>query len=158
MGELKKELKKKEQKREKPADKKAKGTVKNSRKEHRSDAGEKKVKGGLLRMNLCEKCGSLMLPKKENNRVSFVCRNCGSKKTAGKNDDFRLREKMDKDPMDRIPVLSEGTDALPKMKILCPECGNGTAAAWSRQTRSSDEPETRFYCCTKCKHTWREYS
>jgi len=26
-----------------------------------------------------------------------------------------------------------------------------------RQTRGSDEPETRIFECTKCGHKWREY-
>ena len=26
------------------------------------------------------------------------------------------------------------------------------------QTRSADEPTTRFYRCQKCKFTWREYT
>ncbi|MEM4865380.1 MAG: hypothetical protein QXY09_02690 [Acidilobaceae archaeon] len=26
------------------------------------------------------------------------------------------------------------------------------------QTRAADEPPTRFYRCTKCGYTWREYA
>ncbi|MEM0290915.1 MAG: transcription factor S, partial [Thermoplasmata archaeon] len=26
-----------------------------------------------------------------------------------------------------------------------------------KQTRAADEPETRFYICTKCGYRWREY-
>ena len=29
---------------------------------------------------------------------------------------------------------------------------------WMMQTRGSDEPETKFYKCEKCKHVWRDYS
>jgi DNA-directed RNA polymerase subunit M len=29
---------------------------------------------------------------------------------------------------------------------------------WTQQTRGADEPETRFFKCTKCSHTWREYA
>jgi DNA-directed RNA polymerase subunit M len=46
---------------------------------------------------------------------------------------------------------------LPKVKEDCPECGHDTAFFWTKQTRSSDEPETKFYRCVKCKKTWREY-
>ncbi|PIO07920.1 transcription factor S, partial [Candidatus Pacearchaeota archaeon CG10_big_fil_rev_8_21_14_0_10_35_219] len=28
---------------------------------------------------------------------------------------------------------------------------------WTMQTRAADESETKFYRCTKCDHTWREY-
>ncbi|MBI2112883.1 transcription factor S, partial [Candidatus Woesearchaeota archaeon] len=27
-----------------------------------------------------------------------------------------------------------------------------------QQTRGADEPETRFFRCTKCNYTWREYA
>lgn len=40
----------------------------------------------------------------------------------------------------------------------CEKCSNNVAYWWTEQTRSSDEPETQFFRCTKCKHTWREYS
>ncbi|MCK5109548.1 MAG: transcription factor S, partial [Methanosarcinales archaeon] len=39
----------------------------------------------------------------------------------------------------------------------CEECGNTTAYWWLRQLRSADESETRFFRCTKCGRTWREY-
>lgn len=39
----------------------------------------------------------------------------------------------------------------------CPKCRNDKAENWDVQTRSADEPATRFFKCTKCKHTWREY-
>lgn len=54
-------------------------------------------------------------------------------------------------------VLDEVVETLPRTRIECPECGNFEAMWYMRQTRSSDEPETRIYRCTKCSHTWREY-
>ncbi|MCD6114052.1 MAG: transcription factor S, partial [Thermoprotei archaeon] len=39
----------------------------------------------------------------------------------------------------------------------CPKCGNREAYVWMMQTRAADEPPTRFYRCTKCGYTWREY-
>ena len=47
---------------------------------------------------------------------------------------------------------------MPKTKILCEKCGNGEAFWWMVQTRSIDESMTQFYRCTKCGHTWRDYS
>ena len=47
-------------------------------------------------------------------------------------------------------------NVLPKTKILCPKCGNNEAFWILRQMRGSDEPESRFYTCTKCGHKWRE--
>ena len=40
----------------------------------------------------------------------------------------------------------------------CPKCGHNKAFFWEEQTRASDEPETSFFRCVKCKHTWREYT
>ncbi|MEM2705477.1 MAG: transcription factor S, partial [Thermoplasmata archaeon] len=39
----------------------------------------------------------------------------------------------------------------------CPKCGNRGAYWMLKQTRAADEPETRFYICTKCGYRWREY-
>jgi transcription factor S len=53
---------------------------------------------------------------------------------------------------------SAGSDeTLPVTKAECKKCGNVMAYYWMMQTRSADEPSTRFYRCTKCNHTWREY-
>jgi DNA-directed RNA polymerase subunit M len=53
---------------------------------------------------------------------------------------------------------NEGEDTNPTVKIDCEKCGHGEAVAWMFQTRSADEPTTRFYRCQKCKYTWRDYS
>ena len=52
----------------------------------------------------------------------------------------------------------EGEDTNPTVKIDCEKCGHGEAVAWMFQTRSADEPTTRFYRCQKCKYTWRDYT
>ncbi|GAH37902.1 unnamed protein product, partial [marine sediment metagenome] len=39
----------------------------------------------------------------------------------------------------------------------CKKCGNEKAFFWTVQTRSGDEAETKFFKCTKCEFTWREY-
>jgi len=46
---------------------------------------------------------------------------------------------------------------LPIVNEDCPECGHDKAYFWTKQTRASDEPETKFYRCVKCRKTWREY-
>jgi len=56
-----------------------------------------------------------------------------------------------------LAVFESDLDTLPKARIECPKCGNKEAWWHIRQTRAADEPSTRFYRCTKCKHTWREY-
>lgn len=56
-----------------------------------------------------------------------------------------------------ISVVEKQTDSLPITDYDCKECKNNKAFFWTMQTRSSDEPETRFYKCTKCSHINREY-
>jgi len=56
-----------------------------------------------------------------------------------------------------VAVVETKTPTLPKTQELCPKCGNGEAYWVLRQTRGSDEPETRIFECTKCGHKWREY-
>ena len=44
------------------------------------------------------------------------------------------------------------------IKIDCEKCHNQEGVWWTFQTRSADEPETKFYRCTKCNYTWRDYT
>lgn len=108
-------------------------------------------------MEFCSKCNSLMIPKKENDKVFLVCRNCGTKKKSKSSQGIRLKEKVKKDPMEDVVVADKEVTALPKTKKICPKCGNNEAYWWTQQTRSGDEPPTRFYQCTNCEHNWREY-
>ncbi len=57
-----------------------------------------------------------------------------------------------------IEVIDSTEQTLPTTDETCPECGNETAYWWLQQTRAGDEPETKFLKCTKCDHTWRDYS
>ncbi len=87
---------------------------------------------------------------------SFKCRKCGfvKRKKAGSENlvSKESREKRD------VTVLEGNVDqGLPTTTVRCEECGNTTAYWWLRQLRSADESETRFFKCTKCGCTWREY-
>ena len=53
---------------------------------------------------------------------------------------------------------TEEVSTLATVKEDCQKCGNNEAYTWTEQTRASDEPETAFFRCIKCKHTWREYT
>lgn len=109
-------------------------------------------------MIFCEKCGNLMIAEKKRGKLVYTCRKCGRISRGKKVATTSISEKMET-TVEKIPVITE-RDALeqyPKTKIICPECENNEAYWFMQQTRSGDEPPTRFYCCTKCGHKWREY-
>lgn len=56
-----------------------------------------------------------------------------------------------------VEIISD-EETLPTTQEDCEKCGNKEAYFWLQQTRAGDEPETKFLKCTKCKHTWRDYS
>ena len=58
----------------------------------------------------------------------------------------------------KIMDVEKPLESLPTTNIECPKCYNNLAFWWMLQTRSADEATTQFYRCTKCSHTWRNYS
>jgi DNA-directed RNA polymerase subunit M len=101
-------------------------------------------------MEFCEKCGSIILVTKD----KTACAACGHK-VKGKVK-IEASEKMAKH--DTIAVINEEADnTYPVIDMVCPKCKNKKAYFWTSQTRAADESETKFYKCTKCKHTWRKY-
>lgn len=106
-------------------------------------------------MDYCEACDGLIVPEKKSQETSFKCRSCGKpyEKEGG---DLKITEKNEEDRKS-IDVEDKDTDNLPTTDWDCPECGNDEAYWWMLQTRSADEPETRFFKCTECDHTMREY-
>lgn len=99
---------------------------------------------------ICPKCKLLM--KIEGDQ--YICGRCGYKAKRGKKKGKTVSiRKLDRE----IPIIENNIEMLPKTEIVCPRCGN-TEAYWiMRQTRASDEPETRIYTCTRCGYRWREY-
>lgn len=101
----------------------------------------------------CPKCGAILVPKKENNKRVLHC-SCGFTNRDIK--EVKITEQVN--PEKEIVVVErEDYESLPKTKTECPKCGNKEAYFWTVQTRASDEPETKFLRCSKCKHTWRDY-
>lgn len=101
-------------------------------------------------MEFCPKCKSLMLY--QGNKA--VCRKCGYEKEAEGGDIVIVTKRNE----DEIPVIEgDNIRTLPTTEVLCPSCGNREAYWWLRQLRSADESEVRFFRCTKCGKTWREY-
>ena len=102
-------------------------------------------------MEFCPDCGSMMTLKDG----VMVCVRCGfTKENEGVESFVSVERRAEK----TITVLEGQSDAgLPTTRARCEECGNDSAYWWLRQLRSADESETRFFRCTKCGRTWREY-
>jgi DNA-directed RNA polymerase subunit M len=108
-------------------------------------------------IQFCPKCGSIIKPKKERDKVILEC-SCGYKSSGSSADSasFKEEKKVNKDEAE-FAVVDKEIETLPITKEECPNCGNNEAYFWTHQTRGADEPETKFLRCTKCKHTWRDY-
>ncbi|MCX8147026.1 MAG: transcription factor S [Candidatus Woesearchaeota archaeon] len=102
----------------------------------------------------CPKCGGILMPKKDGSKKLLICK-CGYKEKAEK--EIKLKEPV-KEKSKKVEVIERAEEeSLPTTEAECPKCHHREAYYWLQQTRASDEPETRFFRCTKCKHTWREY-
>lgn len=101
-------------------------------------------------MDFCEKCGGLMLMKEKGS----ACATCG-KKSEKK---VKIQSSEKTIIAEEIAVVQDGADETnPIIDMICQKCKNKKCYFWTLQTRSSDESETKFYKCVKCKHTWRAY-
>ncbi|MEK6859585.1 MAG: transcription factor S [Nanoarchaeota archaeon] len=97
-------------------------------------------------MEFCPKCGSLLTEKN--------CSRCDYKSEK----EVRLESSQKLNTKKEVVVVNEGDNEIhPIVAMLCEKCKNKEAYFWTKQTRAGDEAETRFFRCTKCKHTWREY-
>jgi DNA-directed RNA polymerase subunit M len=102
-------------------------------------------------VKFCPKCKRMMRP----DRAAGVwkCTSCGTKVPLGEG-----VEVVHATPTHRtVDVVESRMVTLPKTEETCPKCQNGEAYWVLRQTRGSDEPETRIFECTKCGHKWRDY-
>ena len=103
----------------------------------------------------CPNCSSILLPKKVGRKTTMVC-SCGYKQ---KNREvFVIKEEVKETKADKVEVIKKAIETLPKTQEECPKCKHPEAYYWLVQTRSADEAATRFFKCTKCRHTWRSYS
>jgi len=103
-------------------------------------------------MLFCPKCGSIMKPKKLKGKNFLIC-SCGYKSEP----EHVLIAESPKAKPKEIVVIEKEEIINPIVDAECPKCGWKKAEFWEVQTRAADEPATRFFKCTKCKHTWREY-
>ena len=105
-------------------------------------------------MEFCPKCGIALVAKREGNVTVLYCRKCGYKTKEYK--PVEISEKQKFNPDSDVIVALKGTETLPKIKTLCPNCGSKEAVWWMQQASSEDEEAVAiFFKCTKCGHSWR---
>ncbi len=95
------------------------------------------------------------MPKEKGGKKVLACHSCSYTKDP-EGETLEIKEKVSVGK--KIEVQQSEHELLPKVRTECKKCENNAAYYWTRQTRSADEPETRFFKCTKCSYTWREYS
>jgi DNA-directed RNA polymerase subunit M len=85
------------------------------------------------------------------------CRKCGYLRNIQKGDPQMSKTSVRTER--EITILEEDgkVQTLPTFQIRCPKCDNNLAYWWLRQLRAADESEVRFFRCTKCENTWRQY-
>ncbi|UCD00893.1 MAG: transcription factor S [Promethearchaeota archaeon] len=109
--------------------------------------------------DFCPDCDNLLRKRKIKDKLFLVCK-CGFQKELYNNPDEIQKSihKKKKALEKNLLILSEEDKISVHLKIKkdCPKCGNSEAETWQVQIRSSDEPSTHFFKCTKCKYTWRE--
>ncbi|MDH7555340.1 MAG: transcription factor S [Candidatus Methanosuratincola sp.] len=108
-------------------------------------------------MEFCPNCNCILL--EDRRRKVLVCRKCKFEKSIGVESSQRFVEVLERKSETVIVKDNDPSKerTLPITKAECKRCGNMEAYYWMMQTRSADEPSTRFYRCTKCGTTWREY-
>ena len=102
-------------------------------------------------MDFCPKCGAVLMQNKEKEE----CPRC---KYSSKGKMKICSSEKIEDKKEEIECIKKEMEAFPIIVGKCKQCGNEKAYFWTAQTRSGDEAETKFFKCTKCKHTWRDYS
>ncbi|VFQ78849.1 unnamed protein product [Cuscuta campestris] len=109
-------------------------------------------------MEFCPTCANLLQFEMPNmdRPGGFACPTCPYICDIGAR--VKIKRKMHLVPKKLDPILSvDSMDTAPTTKERCSTCGYDEAAFVEMQTRSADEPATRFYRCKRCRYTWCEY-
>ncbi len=115
-------------------------------------------------MEFCPNCGSRLVPKKSESEgsVAFTCPKCGYVKPQSKGKtEVKSGKVIEHNLQQFVTVIGQEEQKLntmPTMRMECPKCGNMLVYVWQVQTRGGDEASTQFFRCTKCNHTFREYT
>ncbi|MDI6708283.1 MAG: transcription factor S [Candidatus Thermoplasmatota archaeon] len=95
----------------------------------------------------CPNCKSLMYPY----QGKLKCKKCQTEKEIDSSIIVGTPPRESE-----LKIIEKREDTLPSTRIECPECNNKEAHWVIKQIRGGDEPETKFYICTRCRYVWRE--
>ncbi len=118
-------------------------------------------------MEFCPECSSVLEIRKTRTDegeplVFLVCSKCGYKKQESTDKKEKQDTKVIKHNLQQqVTVIGkedQKVSTLPTLRMECPKCGNMQVFVWQVQTRGGDEASTQFMRCTKCSHTFREYT
>ncbi len=101
----------------------------------------------------CPNCGALMSPTKG----KYVCNSCGQEVKKDASNGAGSQYTISGVEKETIMITEEKSGEPLDSDAVCPKCRHSGAYYLLKQTRSADEPETKFYTCEACGHRWREY-
>ncbi len=107
-------------------------------------------------VKFCPDCGSFCQPDPV--KKCYVCPQCEWEEPLEENLSVSRDNNKNVEKIVVVGKKDRQLSTMPKTKMLCEKCGNNEAFWWMVQTRSIDESMTQFFRCTKCSHTWRDYS
>jgi DNA-directed RNA polymerase subunit M len=103
-------------------------------------------------MMFCPQCKGLMI----SSGGQLKCKKCGYIRDINASDQLKKTNRRVEKEITIVDAEKE-IATLPTTTIKCPDCDCTTAYWWLRQLRAADESEVRFFRCTACGKTWREY-
>jgi DNA-directed RNA polymerase subunit M len=113
-------------------------------------------------MEFCPECGCRLEPKKADSSIVLACTKCSYEKDAsGNRAQARIVKVITPKTKPFMTVISadeQKIKTMPTIHMECEKCGNNMVYVWQVQTRGGDEASTQFMRCTRCGHTFREYS
>ncbi len=115
-------------------------------------------------MEFCPRCGSFLTLTKSKEGKEIVgvlaCGKCDYRKPSSRNlqKGKMLVKRKHKSSLTVITEEDQKITTMPTIQVSCPKCENNLVFVWQVQTRGGDEASTQFMRCTKCGHTFREYT
>ncbi len=101
----------------------------------------------------CPECKTMLI----SSGGQLKCKKCGYNRKIGGADQMKKEKKRTENEITIVDDGDEKIKTMPTIQIRCPKCDNNLAIWWLRQLRAADESEVRFFRCTECGHTWRQY-